>query len=357
MNLGRSSEIVLARRTMVVVLVAIALLALAALIWRLSGVLLMVFGSVLIATILHAIGDPIARRTALSRNWALLVTGLIVVAVIGGTAWLFAAQVGAQISEALQMAESAIPAVGNAIGVTGLSEYVATALRQAFDTERAFGVGYTAIEVVANTVLVIIAGIYLAISPDLYRDGVVMLFPHAARPHIADALNTSGSALRLWLFGQFFSMLTTGTLTWLIMWLLGLPSAAGLGLIAGVTEFIPLLGPFLGAVPALLIALAQGPAMALWVAIAFVVIQQIEAHLIQPLITRAAVSLPPALLVFTFVAFGTVYGATGILFAAPLTVVVFVFVKKLYVRETLGENTVIPGEPVLEEKRAPFESS
>jgi predicted PurR-regulated permease PerM len=82
----------------------------------------------------------------------------------------------------------------------------------------------------------------------------------------------------------------------------------------------------------------------LWVIVAFTVIQQVESQLIQPLITRAAVSLPPALLIFTFVAFGTIYGATGVLVAAPLTVVIFVFVKKLYIRQTLNEETSVPGE-------------
>ena len=97
---GRPSEVVLARRTAVVVLVAIALLAVAALVWQLSNVLLLAFGSVLVATILHAIGDPIAQRTPLTPGWALVVAGLVILAVIGGTTWLFASQVGTQISGA-----------------------------------------------------------------------------------------------------------------------------------------------------------------------------------------------------------------------------------------------------------------
>jgi predicted PurR-regulated permease PerM len=336
--------VVLARRTAVVLLVAIALLAVAALVWRLSDVLLLAFGSVLVATILHAIGDPMAKRTPLSSGWALLVAGLMILAVIGGTTWLFASQVGAQISGALSQAQEAIPSIGKAIGIDGLSEYLTKALRQAFDVNQALGVGYTAVETLGNVVLVVMAGVYLAINPKQYRNGLVMLFPSAARPRIADAIDTSGNALRLWLFGQAMAMIATGVLTWLAMWLLGLPSAIGLGLIAGVTEFIPLLGPFLGAIPAVLIGLSQSPTTALWVIAAFTIIQQVESQLIQPLITRAAVSLPPALLIFTFVAFGTIYGATGVLVAAPLTVVIFVFVKKLYIRQTLNEETSVPGE-------------
>ena len=132
---ARPSEVVLARRTAVVLLVAIALLAVAALVWRLSDVLLLAFGSVLVATILHAIGDPIARRTPLTPGWALVLAGLIVLAVIGGTMWLFASQVGAQISGALSQAQDAIPTIGKAIGIESLSEYLSQAMRQSAERD------------------------------------------------------------------------------------------------------------------------------------------------------------------------------------------------------------------------------
>jgi predicted PurR-regulated permease PerM len=95
---------------------------------------------------------------------------------------------------------------------------------------------------------------------------------------------------------------------------------------------------------ALVIAASQSTEMLLWTAGAFVVIQQIESNLISPLIQHRTVELPPVLSVLAVLAFATVFGPTGLVLAVPLTVVFYVLIKKLYVRETLGESTHVPGE-------------
>src|SRR4051812_13372701 len=77
-----------------------------------------------------------------------------------------------------------------------------------------------------------------------------------------------------------------------------------LGLFAGVTEFIPVIGPILGAVPAILLALTQGGWTALWTLLLFVVVQQIESNLIMPLVQRRLIEIPPALLLFALLAIG-----------------------------------------------------
>lgn len=345
---GAPGEAIFIRRVVIASLIVTAIVALALLVWHLLEVLILVFGAVLVAAILRAIGDPIARRTPLSKTWALPVAALILLAVIGLTAWLFHAQVSSQITGALSSARNALPALEAYFGVPGLADQASELLQRALSGGGLLGkvtsVGATVLEAVTNLLLILFGGVYLAADPKLYRNGVVQLLPERARDRVGDMLDTAGGALKLWLLGQFFAMIVTGTLTWLALWLLGLPSAAGLGLIAGVTEFIPLLGPFLGAVPALLIAFSQSLSMALWTAAAFVAIQQVESNMIQPLITRRAVSIPPALLLFAVVAFGVLFGIRGVLLAAPLTVVSFVAVKKLYVRDTLGEQTAIPGE-------------
>ena len=90
-----------------------------------------------------------------------------------------------------------------------------------------------------------------------------------------------------------------------------------------------------------------------WTVAAFLAIQQIESNLIMPVVQRRTVSLPPALSLFAVVAFGVVLGALGLILAVPLTVVAYVLVKKLYVRETLGEPTPVPGETTEVETAGP----
>jgi predicted PurR-regulated permease PerM len=137
------------------------------------------------------------------------------------------------------------------------------------------------------------------------------------------------------------------------LWLIGLPSPLALGLIAAIGEFVPFLGPILAALPALIIAGSQSTEIFLWTLAAFVVIQQIESNLIAPIVQRETVSLPPALSLLSVLAFGVVFGPLGLILAVPLTVVAYVLVKKLYVRETLGEETRVPGEETAQEEGQP----
>jgi predicted PurR-regulated permease PerM len=109
-------------------------------------------------------------------------------------------------------------------------------------------------------------------------------------------------------------------------------------------EFIPFAGPIIAAIPGVLLALAQSSDLALWTIGVYFIVQQSEAYLIQPLIQQYAVDLPAVVLLFSLLAFGMLFGTLGIVLAAPLAVVTYVLVKRLYVVETLDTATPIPGE-------------
>ena len=337
-----------ARRVALAVVIAVGIVAVAALLFKLSQILLLIFGSVLVATILHAIGDPIAKRTPLSRTWALPLSALIILAIVGGTVWLLRAQMGGQVMQAVQAAEKALPALGEYLGIADLEGIIAKQVELVAGANvlgHVTTLGTAVLGVTADLLIVLFGGVYLAVNPRLYRDGLVMLLPGFAREKTARAFDAAGKALKLWLLGQLFAMVVTGVLTGLALWLIGLPAAAGLGLIAGVLEFIPLVGPFLGAVPGLLTAASIDASALVWTIVAFLAIQQIESNVIQPIITRKAVEIPPALLLFAVIASGAVFGFLGVILAVPLTVVIYVLVKALYVREVLDEPTTVPGEP------------
>ena len=144
-------------------------------------------------------------------------------------------------------------------------------------------------------------------------------------------------------------MIMVGVLIGAGLAFIGVPSALGLGFVAGVLEFIPYLGPILSAVPALLLASTQSWEMVAWTLGLFVVVQQVENNIILPLVTGRAVDLPPAVGLIAVVAIGMLFGPLGLLLAYPLAIVVDVAVRRLYVRDALGENVSIPGE---KEKRA-----
>ena len=196
----------------------------------------------------------------------------------------------------------------------------------------------------ANFLLVLFGGIFLAAQPWFYRTGAIKLIPPARRALVAEAMDESEAALRLWLKGQLISMTIIGILTGAGLWLLGIESWLVLGLLAGLLEFIPFAGPILAAIPGILIALVVSPQIALWTTLMYIAVQQVESYIIQPLVQQYAVHIPPVVLLFSLLAFAMLFGIIGVLFAAPLAVVTYVLVKRLYVVEALDTPTPIPGE-------------
>ena len=124
-----------------------------------------------------------------------------------------------------------------------------------------------------------------------------------------------------------------------------MPSAFALGFIAGIAEFVPIIGPILAAIPALLIASSQDLQMVLLALAVLVVVQQVESNLITPLIADRMVSIAPAVGLFAVVGMGVLLGPLGLLLGFPLAIVFDVAVRRLYVRDTLGQPVQIVGMP------------
>jgi predicted PurR-regulated permease PerM len=170
----------------------------------------------------------------------------------------------------------------------------------------------------------------------------VKLVPPAIQPNVSAVLDDAGEALQRWLRGQVLAMLLVGVFTGLGLWLVGVQSAFALGVIAGFAEFVPVIGPILAAIPVLLIAGNQDLQTVLLALAVLVVVQQVESNLIAPLIADRTVSIAPAVGLFAVVAMGVLFGR---LIAAriPLAIVLDIAVRRLYVRDTLGEHVKIMG--------------
>ncbi len=330
-------------------LVAAAVLIGLAVLWTLRDVLLLAFASIILAVVARSLAETLRERARVPQRAALPLSGLMMLSVLVVLLWLLQRHVFVQFALLAEEVPAALPKLGELLGMPGLADALLEAGRQAVSAEGAFGrlasfgIGVTG--VIADVALVVFGAAYLAADPRLYTTGLVKLFPPRLHGNVRETLVTLGNALRLWLIAQAVSMTVTGVLTGAALWIIGVPSPLALGLIAAAAEIVPLVGPFLAAVPALLLALSVSAETTFWTAAAFLVIQQAESNLVQPLVTRVAVKVPPALLLFAVVAFGILFGVAGVLLAAPLTVSAFVVVNKLYVRETLGEYATVPGEP------------
>ena len=321
-------------------LIAGLILVLALVAWKLLDLLLLLFGAVLIGVLLRAIADALSATTRLGPQWSLLLTVVGLAGVFAVVGWLFGAEVGAQMEGLTTRVTEAWQPLEARIRATEAGEEALHSIRAAILGPT--GAGYVArvalllTNGVGGLLLVVVGGIYLAAQPDLYRRGALLLIPPGYRRAADDTLDVTTGALRHWLLGQLAIMAVVGTLTGLGAWLIGLPSALALGIIAAVLEFIPFLGPILTAVPALLLALTIGSEAALWTAAMLLGVQQLEGQVLTPLIQRKAVTLPPVVTLFALIGMGFLFGPLGLLLAAPLTVVGYVMVGELYVRRTLG---------------------
>ena len=194
------------------------------------------------------------------------------------------------------------------------------------------------LSVFGGLLLIIFLSVYIAAEPGTYRDGMMHLFPHRARNRAGEVLSAMAVALRKWLVTQLIAMAVIGSVTTIVLLILHVKAAFALGLLAGLFEFIPTVGPILSSVPAIAMGFLDSPDKALIIAAAYIGIQFLENHLLIPLLMRGGVDLPPALTVITQALMALVFGFIGLMVAVPLLAAVMVPIKMLYVEGVVGDD-------------------
>ena len=324
-------------------LIALAILAGAVLLYSLSHLLLLVFAAVILATMFCMAQGLITQMTALPARFALPFAILVALGLLFGILALFGAQIAGELESIQQRLPGALNAAQAQLDRWGLGAPLRDVMERVSQDassllSRAGGYALSAGSGLADLLLILIGGIFIAAQPGLYRKGALALVPKRGEALAARALDDSGRALRLWLRGQLVSMLAVAVFTGAGLWFLGVPAAVGLALIAGLLDIIPFLGPIIAGLPAVLLAFTVGPATALWTILLYLVVQQIQGNILQPMIQKHAVDIPPALLLFSVGAFGILFGMMGVILAAPLTVVCYVLAQRLYVKAVLGRG-------------------
>jgi len=329
-------------------LVTVAVVALAFLALRWLQVFLLGFGAVLVAVLLRALADPIRRRTPLNAPLSLGAAVILLLAIIGLAIWFVGAQVAAQVDQLTVVLPKAWAATQAQLSTFPAGQWVLGKLQEAqADHSVASNLGVVAgrlgrltrvgVGAIADLVLVIVAGVYFAAQPSLYRNGLLHLFPARAREPVARALDDATQSLRKWLVGTGLAMIGMGVLVAAGAAMLGLPAPLALGLLAGLAEFVPIVGAIVSSIPGLLLAASQGSQALVYTLIFYVAAHQFEGHVLIPLIQRRVVAVPPALTLFSVLAFGLLFGPLGVILATPLAVVVLVLVKRLLLHEQAAD--------------------
>ena len=311
--------------------------------WYLPDAFLVVFAGILLAVFLSGIADFISDHAGVASHWSLTLVIILFFITLIGLGWLFGPALSDGLNQLFQSLTSGITQLQKFIRQHGFSQVMLQGLQDGFSLtpdrlQRLVGIFSTALGTLTTFFFILIIGIYLCIEPTVYINGAVRLFPLGRRKRIHAVLNELGHRLRWWLVGRISSMAVVGLLTWLGLVMLGIPSALALALLAALLSFIPTIGPILSALPAVLIGLPQGRAVAFYVVLLYIVVQTIESYFVTPLIQRRTVDMPPALLLAVQLFLGVSVGILGLLLSGPLTVVLMALVQLLYLEDILGDS-------------------
>lgn len=310
--------------------------------YLLGDLLLLVFAAVLLAVGLDGCARAIAERLPVSRGWALLGVTIGIAIIILGSLGMSTAGLVQQLQEVSEtvfdFAEQAqawltehgmMPIVEDMNDENaGLSGAVGEVAGHALAVFGAF----------ASFIILVILTLFLAAKPERYRRGTMHLVPPDRRELVDDTLSALAHALRWWFLGQLVSMALLGITVGLGLFLLGIDLWFALGVLTAILTFIPFIGPLIAAIPIIAVGFTEGMQTGLIVLIGYIIIQNVEGNVVVPMIQHKAVDLAPALQISVQVLFGLVFGAVGLILAAPLTIVAMISVQKLWVEHALGDK-------------------
>lgn len=329
------------RRTVFVSGMTIVTALTLALIWKASEVLLVLYAAILVAVLLRAPANWLARHTRLSHNFALSLSVLVFGALFATLVYLLAVPMAEQAGQLADTLPKAAASMRHRLQEHQWAKPLLLELsRMRLSVEslmKARGAISSALAGIVGTLVALFIGVYLAAQPRLYQRGFMHLLPRRMRPRASEVLDEIGSVLRWWLLGRLIIMTVVGSAAGIGLSLLDIPSAFTLGVITGMLEFVPYLGPILSGVPALLVAFNIGASEAFYVLLLYVAIQSAEGYLLSPLVEQRTVSLPPALVIFATLLLGALAGPLGAVLASPLTAAGIVAVRLLYVEKVVEQ--------------------
>lgn len=316
----------------------LALLAFAALLWQLRPVLLLLFAATLVAIVLGALTRLICRWVPLPRPIALALAAITLFGSIFAIAGLFGSELVSQVNQLAGLVPGGWQDLSARVGEERLNHIV----------EQFSPSGSNIVSIVRSilsfvsgmvsaTLLAMLGGVFLASQPSTYRAGFHMILPRSWEARGEETLHELGVALRRFLLGQTVSVIFVGVTIFLGMWLIGAPSPLALAVIAAVLGFIPVIGPLMAAAPAVLIGLTMGGDAVWKIAAIYFVVQQTDGNLVNALVMRHSVKIPPAVTMFSLFSIGVIFGPAGLILGGPLTVLCFVLIRKLWIEGRLGK--------------------
>lgn len=315
-----------------------ALIAVSILLFKATfGVFLLILAGTLIAVFFQGFSGLICKKTNWKEGICLSISIIGTLLLLVGTFWLIGAKLQTQITELSDKLPAMVENAKSKLSETPIGKKIVEKVSSPESIERAQGFAGTFFKstfgVFGDVYVVLFLGVFITVSPNLYKQGMVTLIPKKSRPKGKEVLNRLGEDLKKWLKGKLFSMLIVLVLTAIGLAALGMPMWLALALIAGILNFIPNFGPLIAMIPAVLVGFMQGPTTALIVVGLYLAIQLLESNFITPKVQQKLARIPPALIISAQLLISPLTGGWGLVLATPIMLILMVLVKELYIKE------------------------
>ncbi|HLC38983.1 MAG TPA: AI-2E family transporter [Patescibacteria group bacterium] len=308
--------------------------------WRISGIIILLAVVLIIFAALNPTVDWFEAKK-IPRILSAIIIYIIGLAILAGISYLIIPPLVLQIQDLIDNAPNIISQVSSSYHflqnffsqqssiITILQKPLSTASDQLakfsiniFSTARGF---FTAIGAIV-TILVLV--FYLLIEKNGLKNIVEPFLPIHQKTAIFTILHKVREKWGAWMRGQIILCIIIAVIDFIALFILGVPYALALAVWAGLTEIIPYLGPVLGAIPALIVAYFVSPWLALIVLIIFVIVQQLEGHILVPKIMQKAVGLSPVIIIVALLIGGVLAGILGVILAVPIMAGMYVLISE-----------------------------
>jgi predicted PurR-regulated permease PerM len=334
--------------------------------YSIAEILLLLFLAVLGSLYLGAITDRLQHWLGLPRQFGLLGAALATFLVLTGTGYLIFPPVARQVQELwlvlpgqlelwdaqLRQLAQHSPAAAHILAPMRSGESYLGAFLPELGRYFRGAVPYLfgGVRLIILTISVVTMGVYLALRPALYREGLIVLFPPVHRELARILLADLSRSLRAWIVGQIIMMSSLGFLTWIGLQLLGVPYALAFGVSTGIVAIVPVFGTLISIIlPPLFILGSASLVKVLAVVALGVGVHLLETNIVSPMIMQHQVHLPPVLTLLSVLIMAHLLGVVGLLVAVPTLASIMVILKWLYLHRVLegkGFRRVVREHPV-----------
>ncbi|MGE5524188.1 MAG: AI-2E family transporter [Rhodospirillaceae bacterium] len=303
-------------------------------------VIVLIMIGIMLGIMLDSVAEAGQRLLGLNRRASVIMAAMLSVCLFAGLALLLAVplfQQAALLSQSLfnglahlsETIRQDYPWLMQIIPLPDEHDQLAPQISKAGTAKAAVVSAATLVEWIADVIAIFFLGLFIAWDPRRSVHGVVGLWRKEARPRVLRLVMSIISAVRSYLFTLMVYIVAMAMMWTIGLWLIGLDYALVFGVLGGLAEIVPYIGPLIALIPPLLFSIPLGTATMLWVVLLYIILHIVEGYILVPYVLHRKEHLPAPLVVLSILVFGAIFGPLGVIVALPAGLICYVLVQEL----------------------------